>query len=224
MLHGVTIRLLAPANPITFGWPVTVRARTNLPAERISWDWDDGTDEIHVAPPLGVHLRATHLYRMPGVYRVQIRPLDAGSNGGDTRFVAVRRKGEIAGSGWLCDARSRRRMPFGFLITSAGPSGVERVAFRCLMAEDELSDIQQEWMFRGSPGALHFGGSASLGGRPGRFHFRVDLRSATNRRDQQLTISAYAPGSRPGTDSPAHRLSGKIWPGRVILLETRPLG
>ncbi|MDQ2688852.1 MAG: hypothetical protein M3Y29_01070, partial [Chloroflexota bacterium] len=68
------------------------------------------------------------------------------------------------------------------------------------------------------PGSVHFGGTAAFGDGPGRHAFRVDVHAQPgNRPRQQLTMSLYAPGAVPGRDSPVHRVSGPIRPGRVDL-------
>ncbi|MGH2445086.1 MAG: hypothetical protein ACRDGD_03505, partial [Candidatus Limnocylindria bacterium] len=51
--------------------------------------------------------------------------------------------------------------------------------------------------------------------------YRVDVRRVSDargsRRGQRLIMSVYAPATVPGHDSPMHRVSGLVRPGRIDL-------
>ena len=218
----MTIRLLAPAGPVSSGRLATVSARLRVPAvgALATWRWDDGgQDRGRVSGGLA---RRSHRYEAPGVYRVSVQLGDAGEDG-DDRYVTVARPGQIAASGWVRDLDRAERVAFGFLITLAGRGGAEGAdagQLRALLAGSELATGHIEWLMTSQPGSLHFGGLASYGAATTDHPYRVDvLRVAGMRRRtvQRLTMSLYAPAAVPGHDSPMHRVSGIVRPGHVAL-------
>jgi hypothetical protein len=212
----MAIRLLAPADPVPVGRSVLVRARCEPPAARLWWEWDDGgTDLVEFGGGAGRPQRA-HQYAARGVYRVRVREAPEALPDDEIRFVAVRASGELAGSGWISGAGTRT--PFAFLLAPPDDEGVSRADVRCLVEGVELHGHGPAWQLAVGPGELHFGGTARLGDGDDLHPYRVDLRvDETNRRTQLLTLTAYAPGGRPGWDSPLVRLAGRIRPGRAIL-------
>lgn len=214
----MAVRLLAPASPVSLGWPATVRAHCAPPAARLRWEWDDGSSDL---VELGRHEagypRRAHRYAGTGVYRVVVRvPDPPGDPDLDVRYVAVRRRGQVAGSGWIV-ARGTR-VPFAFLVSRDAQTGIDRVAFRATIAAGELVADGPAWHLGGGSGELHFGGSAHLGGASELQPYRVDIRPDEHAaRGQQMTISLYAIGGQPGRDSPIERLSGRIRPGRAVI-------
>lgn len=226
MLLPVNLRLLAPAAPVNTGHMVTVRASFRSPPSakvRTTWDWDDGLlEEAELAGADPLHTHRAHLYGAPGVYRVRVAfgTKREQSDDQSVRYVTVRRDDQVGASGWVRDADTSNRVPFGFLVTPAGESGEGMLILRYLIASEEVVANRLTWLFADEHNSLHFGGQATIGERIGDHPFRVDVRAAstpTTRIGQQLAISLYAPGSLPGRDSPLHRISGPIRPGRVDL-------
>lgn len=220
------LRLLAPARPVTSGRPVTVRAslrpRTAAPI-RATWDWEDGENDMDELPGGKlVYARHSHRYASPGVYRVLVRIDGAPAlpTQGSVRFVTVRRTGQVGASGWVRDDDARVRVPFGFLITRGTTPEDHGLELRYLLGDTEVRSGQLGWLFADGPDALHFGGSASYGGGPPLHPFRVDVHAipaSRGRVGQQVAINLYAPDGVPGRDSPMHRISGAVRPGRVEL-------
>lgn len=218
----MTLRLLAPAGPVESGRLAIVRARYRSGADSLStrWEWDDGAVE-HADLDIGdVRTRRSHRYAGPGVYRVQVRVGPRDHEPGHIRYVTVRTDLQAAASGWIRDASSPAPVPFGFLITPAAENREGAILLRCALGVDEMRATDLIWLFVAEPGSLHFGGTASVGSSDARHPFRVDVRSAASgarHPAQQLTMSVYAAGAVPGHDSPLHRLSGPVRPGRVEL-------
>lgn len=214
----MTLRLLAPADPVADGRLAAVRAsfRSALANVLATWEWEDGArDETEIGAAALVHARRTHRYAGSGVYRVGVRLGDAG-DAVATRYVAVRVDGQIAGSGWVRDPSAPGPVPFGFLVTPAHDGGDDAIELRCLLGSEELRATGVSWLFVAQAGSLHFGGSATIGERDGSHPFRVDVHGMhTARGRQQLSMSVYPPGTVPGRDSPLHRIAGPIRPGRV---------
>lgn len=216
----MAIRLLAPAAPVLVGRSVLVRAHCEPPVSGLRWEWDDGeSDVVEFAGGAGRPRRAHH-YASAGVYRVRVREATDDLSEGEIRFVAVRGSDELAGSGWISGAGTRT--PFAFLLTPPRGGGASRAEVRCLVGGVELHGHGPAWQLTVGPGELHFGGTARLGDGKDLHPYRVDLRvDETDPRSQQVTLTSYAPGARPGRDSPRIRLAGRIRPGRAILSTQR---
>lgn len=218
----MTVRLLAPADPVRRGRLVTVNAsvRADPPREgTASWEWDDGErDEAALPPVTAQRTSRTHRYAKAGVYRVIVRvgPL---IDEAIVRYVSVARPDQAAGSGWVSDRALRRPVPFGFLLTPGGEGAADALVLRCAMPAGELRSTDLTWLLVSGDGSLHFGGNADVVGRDGIHPFRVDAHGplGRGRSRQQLAISMYAPRDVPGRDSPIERVAGAIRPGRVEL-------
>ena len=216
----MTLRLLAPAGPVESGRLAIVRARywAGPASLSTSWEWDDGAVEHADLDTGDARTRRSHRYAGPGVYRVQVRVGPRDAEPGYVRYVTVRTGLQTAASGWIRDASSAAPVPFGFLITPASADRDGVIVLRCALGVDEMRASDLVWLFVAEPGSLHFGGTASVGPNDARHPFRVDVRSTASRArhpTQQLTMSVYAAGAVPGHDSPLHRLSGPVRPGRV---------
>lgn len=218
----MTIRLLAPAGPVFSGRLATVSARLRVPdvGALATWLWDDGgEDHEPVVFEATVRARRTHRYHAPGVYRVRVQLGETGESGED-RYVTVARPDQVAASGWVRDAERDERVAFGFLITPGAHGDADAIRLRALLGGLEIVTSHVEWLLTSQPGSLHFGGRASLGGGATDHPYRVDVLRITAERGrtaQRLTLSVYAPASVPGHDSPMHRVSGLVRPGRIDL-------
>lgn len=225
------MRLLAPARPVEVGKLATVRfsVRDDRDADHPSWsagwDWGDGTVDItrlgagtSVGGGGRVQVRGQHAYRAPGVYTVRIGLTDgSGKPTYGYRYVTVRREPhEIAGCGWITPAKGDRT-PFGFLLGVPASSNAGYLMLRYRTAEFDVEALKLGWVMHESSEALHFGGVARVSGHRGEHQFRADTAGGSSgaRRRRRLSFSLYAPGDIAGRDSPLHRVSGVVWPGRI---------
>lgn len=226
---SVSLSLLAPAVPVGLGRAAAVRfslrdlSEVSPAPRRASWDWGDGsTDSTELQRTRLVHAGMAHRYQAPGVYRVRVR-VEGGPGGpaSGLRYVTVRQeRRDTAGCGWVAPATGPS-VPFGFVLVVPTESAAGHLMLRYQTDAFEVVAARLDWVIAGQNGALHFGGSAQVTGRRGVHSFRADVTQPDSAtwRQHHLALSLYAPGGSPGRDSPLHRVSGVVRPGRLDLAQ-----